>query len=196
MLLFCCGNEKKATVLILLQLFFKQRSSIFSNEQIMTNNHQYFMQLAINQAQQAQQLGEVPIGALVVHNNSVIAAAGNRRELWQDPTAHAEQIALRQAAQRMGTWRLEDSTLYVTLEPCVMCMGAIILARIPRLIYGANDPRIGAVGSIYDLSADERFNHKVDVTRGVMAHECGTMLSNFFSQLRQKKKTAKLSSGK
>ena len=153
---------------------------------------QHFMQLALEQARQAEALGEVPIGALLVVDGRVIAAAGNRRELWQDPTAHAELIVLREAAKRMGSWRLDGAIMYVTLEPCVMCMGGIILARIPRLVYGARDPKAGAVGSLYDLSSDERFNHSVAVTEGVLAEECGEILITFFRQLRQKKKAAKM----
>ena len=152
----------------------------------------HYMKMALEQARQAEALGEVPIGALIVLDGRVIASAGNRRETWQDPTAHAELIALREAAKRTGSWRLEGATLYVTLEPCVMCMGGIILARIPRLVYGARDPKMGAVGSIYDFSTDERFNHAVTVTEGVLADECSEMLSVFFRQLRQKKKTAKM----
>ncbi len=122
----------------------------------------------------------------------MIASAGNRRELWQDPTAHAELIVLREAAKRMESWRLDGATLYVTLEPCVMCMGGIILSRIPRLVYGARDPKAGAVGSIYNLAVDERFNHNVDVTQGVRGKECGEILTTFFRQLRHKKKADKL----
>jgi len=150
------------------------------------------MRRALVQARQAQALGEVPIGALLVSGGQVIAAAGNRRELWQDPTAHAELIVLREAAKRTGSWRLEETTLYVTLEPCIMCMGGIILARIPRVVFGAHDPKAGAVGSLYDLSSDERFNHRVAVTHGVLADECSQMLSTFFQQLRQQKKAGKV----
>ncbi|MEA3465201.1 MAG: tRNA adenosine(34) deaminase TadA [Thermodesulfobacteriota bacterium] len=153
-----------------------------------------FMHLALEQAWQAEALGEVPIGALLVIDGRVIAAAGNRRELWQDPTAHAELIVLREAAKRIKSWRLDGATMYVTLEPCVMCMGGIILARIPRLVYGARDPKGGAVGSLYDFSSDERFNHSVAVSEGVLAEECGEILTNFFRRLRQKKKAAKVSS--
>lgn len=152
----------------------------------------YYLGLAIIQAQRAELLGEVPIGAVLVVDDQVIAAAGNRRELWQDPTAHAELIVLREAAKRMESWRLDNATLYVTLEPCVMCMGGIILSRIPRLVYGARDPKAGAVGSIYNFAVDERFNHNVDVTEGVRGKECGEMLTRFFRQLRLKKKAAKL----
>ena len=155
------------------------------------NQDHYYMGLAIAQAQQAEMLGEVPIGAVLVVDNKVIALAGNRRELWQDPTAHAELIVLREAAKRMESWRLEGATLYVTLEPCVMCMGGIILARIPRLVYGARDAKAGAVGSIYNLAIDERFNHNVEVLEGVFGEKCGEMLTTFFSALRQRKKTEK-----
>jgi tRNA(adenine34) deaminase len=113
------------------------------------------------------------------------------RETDQDPTAHAEMIAIRQAAQLLGSWRLIDCTLYVTLEPCVMCMGGIILARIPRLVYGCRDPRVGAVGSIYNFSTDERFNHQVQVREGVLREECSEQLSNFFRKLREQKKQQK-----
>ena len=149
------------------------------------------MDLALEQARQAELLGEVPIGAVLVVDGQVIAASGNRRELWQDPTAHAELIVLRAAAKRMASWRLDDATLYVTLEPCVMCMGGIILARIPRLVYGARDAKAGAVGSIYNLAIDERFNHNVAVTEGVCGDECGELLTTFFRTLREKKKAEK-----
>ncbi len=149
------------------------------------------MGLALAQAQQAQALGEVPIGAVVVVDGQVVGAAGNRRELWQDPTAHAELIVLREAAKATGSWRLDSATLYVTLEPCVMCMGGIILARIPRLVYGARDPKVGAVGSIYNFAEDDRFNHQVAVTEGVLSEECSNILSDFFRQLRRKKKLLK-----
>jgi len=153
-----------------------------------------FMRRALDLARQAEQLGEVPVGAVIVHDGKVIAAAGNRRETWQDPTAHAELIALREAAKRIDSWRLEETTLYVTLEPCVMCMGGIILSRIPRLVFGARDPRVGAVGSVFDLADDERFNHRVAVCEGVLASECSEILMEFFRQLRQKKKAARMRS--
>ncbi|MBN2644872.1 MAG: tRNA adenosine(34) deaminase TadA [Desulfuromonadaceae bacterium] len=153
---------------------------------------QYYMQLALTEARAAAQLGEVPIGAVLVAGQQVVARAGNRRETWQDPTAHAELIVLREAARRLESWRLLDTTLYVTLEPCVMCMGGILLARVPRLVFAARDPRVGAAGSILDLSNDERLNHAVSVTEGVCRDECSEMLSAFFRQLRQAKKTAKM----
>ncbi len=150
-----------------------------------------FMQQALVEAQAAQQLGEVPIGAVVVYDGEVVGRGHNLRETSQDPTTHAEMIAIKQAAEKLGSWRLLDTTLYVTLEPCVMCMGAIILARIPRLVYACRDPRVGAVGSIYDFSQDDRFNHKVDVTEGVLHDECSGLLRDFFEGLRERNKVRK-----
>ena len=152
---------------------------------------QTFMQVALDQAALAKALGEVPIGAVIVHDGEIIGRGYNLRETSNDPTSHAEMVAIRQAAEHIGHWRLLESTLYVTLEPCVMCMGAIILARIPRLVYACRDPRAGAVGSIYDFARDERFNHKVEVTEGVLGEECSEMLSAFFRELRAGKKTGK-----
>ena len=148
------------------------------------------MEVALAEAATAQSLGEVPIGAVIVNDGRIIGQGYNLRETSNDPTTHAEMVAIREAAAALGSWRLLDCTLYVTLEPCVMCMGAIILARIPRLVFGCRDPRAGAVGSIYDFSRDERFNHRVSVTEGVLAERCGELLSSFFRQLRQSKKTA------
>jgi tRNA(adenine34) deaminase len=149
-----------------------------------------FMAEALREAKKGAEKDEVPVGAVMVHAGTVIARAHNQRETDQDPTAHAEILAIRAAADRIGSWRLCNCTLYVTLEPCVMCMGAIILARIPRLVYGCRDPRAGAVGSIYDLAADDRFNHRVEVTSGVLDEACSAMLSGFFFSLRSRKKTA------
>ena len=150
-----------------------------------------YMQAAIAEAQLARAKGEVPIGAVIVHQGQVIGCGHNLRETSNDPTTHAEMVTIRQAAAAIGHWRLLDTTLYVTLEPCVMCMGAIILARIPRLVYACRDPRAGAVGSIYDFASDERFNHKVEVTEGVLGAECSAMLSGFFQELRAGRKAAK-----
>jgi len=147
------------------------------------------MQEALVEAAAAQQLGEVPIGAIVVHGGRIVGRGHNLRESSNDPTTHAEMVAIRQAAAELGSWRLLDCSLYVTLEPCVMCMGAIILARIPRLIYACRDPKVGAVGSIYDFSKDERFNHRVNVTEGVLDAECSELLSGFFRGLRARKKS-------
>jgi tRNA(adenine34) deaminase len=146
------------------------------------------MQEALLEAAAAERIGEVPIGAVVVCGGAIIGRGHNLREASSDPTAHAEMIAIRQAAQHLGSWRLLDCTLYVTLEPCVMCMGAIILARIPRLVFGCRDPRAGAVGSIYDFSRDERFNHQVMVDEGILGAECSELLSGFFQNLRTRRK--------
>lgn len=148
-----------------------------------------FMREALRSAQLAQGLGEVPIGAVLVQAGKIIGQGYNLREISQDPTTHAEMIAIRQAAAHLGSWRLLDCTLYVTLEPCVMCMGAIILARIPRLVYGCRDPRVGAAGSIYNFSTDERFNHRVATTEGVLGEECSALLSQFFQELRTAKRS-------
>lgn len=149
------------------------------------------MQAAMEEAAIAKAKGEVPIGAVVVHAGQIIGRGHNLRETSNDPTTHAEMIAIRQAAEKIDHWRLLDTCLYVTLEPCVMCMGATILARIPRLVYACRDPRAGAVGSIYDFSQDERFNHKVEVTEGVLGEECSELLSGFFRELRAGKKLQK-----
>lgn len=147
-----------------------------------------FMMEALREAEAAGRLGEVPIGAIIVHDGRIVGRGHNLRETSNDPTTHAEMVAIRQAAEALGSWRLLDSTLYVTLEPCVMCMGAIILARIPRLVFACRDPRAGVVGSIYDFSKDERFNHRVQVTEGVLGERCSALLSSFFRALREEKK--------
>lgn len=156
-----------------------------------TDADHYFMKTALAEATIAEELGEVPVGAVVVHQGRVIGRGYNMRECSNDPTTHAEMLAIRQAAAELDSWRLLDCTLYVTLEPCVMCMGAIILARIPRLVYGCRDPRAGAVGSIYNFAEDERFNHRVAVTEGVLQRECSQQLSDFFRRLREQKKQQK-----
>jgi len=157
-----------------------------------TTPDHYFMQAALAEAGIAEDLGEVPVGAVLVFNGKIIGRGHNLRESSNDPTSHAEMIAIRQAAAALNSWRLLECTLYVTLEPCVMCMGAIILARIPRLVYGCRDPRVGAVGSIYNLAEDDRFNHKVEVTEGVLQQECSQQLKAFFRTLRDQKKEQKL----
>jgi tRNA(adenine34) deaminase len=154
------------------------------------------MHEALVEASAAARLGEVPVGAVLVRDGVIIARGHNLRETSNDPTTHAEMIAIRQAAAHLDSWRLLDCTLYVTLEPCVMCMGAIILARIPRLVFGSRDPRVGAVGSIYDFSRDERFNHQVAVTEGVLEDACSDMLSGFFRKLRTEKKQRKQQAAK
>lgn len=142
--------------------------------------HKLWMDRAITQAKLARVLGDVPVGAVIVRDGRVIAAAHNRREVDQDPTAHAELLVIRAAARVLGSWRLEDCTLYVTLEPCAMCAGATVLARLPELVYGAADPKAGAAGSLFDIPRDERLNYRVEVTGGVLAEECGELLTRFF----------------
>jgi len=143
-----------------------------------------FMRRAIAEAEHARGHGDVPIGAVVVHGGEVVGAGHNERELRQDPTAHAEIIALRAAAHALGSWRVLDSTLYVTLEPCAMCAGAIVLARVPRVVYGCTDPKAGAAGSVLDVLAEPRLNHRPEVTGGVLARECATLLTDFFAARR------------
>ncbi len=142
------------------------------------------MREALAEAATAAALGEVPIGAVVVRDGGIVGRGGNRRELWRDPTAHAEMLALREAARHLGGWRLLDCTLYVTLEPCPMCAGAMLQARLPRLVYGAEDPKAGAAGSVVELLREPRFAHVVEVTHGVCAEECGDLLRQFFGALR------------
>jgi tRNA(adenine34) deaminase len=142
------------------------------------------MRLALDQAMQSAAAGEVPIGAVLVQQGSVLAQSHNHRETWQDPTAHAEMIVIREAARALRQWRLIDTTLFVTLEPCAMCLGAILLARIPRLVFGARDPKAGACGSVLDFSNDPRLNHRVEVMGGVLEEESQQMLSKFFQRLR------------
>ena len=149
------------------------------------------MELALDEARSAGAIGEVPIGAVLVWQGNIIGRGHNRRESSNDPTSHAEMLAIREAATRLDSWRLLETTLYVTLEPCPMCMGAIILARIPRVVYGCRDPKAGAAGSLYDLSCDERLNHRVEVVEGVLQQECSLLLSDFFRMLRDQKKTGK-----
>ncbi len=144
-----------------------------------------FMRMALEEAARAPALGEVPIAALIVQDSRVLAQAHNYRELRQDPTAHAEVLAIRTAATVLGTWRLTDTTLYVTVEPCPMCIGAIILARVSRVVFGAWDPKAGACGSLFDLPAEPRLNHRVVVTGGVLEQESQALLQKFFKELRE-----------
>lgn len=147
------------------------------------------MSLALDEARAAAAEGEAPVGAVIVCDGAVVARARNARESAADPTAHAELIAIREAAERLGRWRLSDCTLYVTLEPCPMCAGALVNARIGRLVYGAADPKAGAVGTLYDLSCDERLNHRFPVARGVLERECSEVLTGFFRELRDRSKS-------
>jgi tRNA(adenine34) deaminase len=144
----------------------------------------YFMRMALREAERALEHDDVPIGAVLVRDGELVASAQNERELRQDPTAHAEIIALREAARLAGSWRLLDTVLYVTLEPCAMCAGAIVLARLPRVVYGAGDPKAGACGSVLDVLGEPRLNHRPDVAGGLLAEECGGLLSEFFASRR------------
>ncbi len=143
-----------------------------------------FMDIALRAAAEAGLAGDVPIGAVVVHESEVIAVAGNRREQDQDPTGHAEILALREAGRRLGTWRLNECVLYVTLEPCPMCMGACINARVGALVYACRDPKSGAASSLYQLGNDERLNHRLIITEGIRRDRASHMLSAFFASLR------------
>jgi tRNA(adenine34) deaminase len=145
---------------------------------------EYFMRLAIREAQAALDHEDIPVGAVVVRDGEVIGAGHNERELRQDPTAHAELLALREASRAVGSWRVLDAVLYVTLEPCAMCAGAIVLARVPRVVYGATDPKAGAAGSVLDILAQPRLNHRPAVAGGLLAEECGAMLTDFFGSRR------------
>jgi len=151
-----------------------------------------FMQLALAQAQQAWDLGEVPVGAVVVKDGEVIAVGCNQPIGKHDPTAHAEIVALRAAAEKLGNYRLPGCELYVTLEPCVMCSGAMMHARLSKVVYGAADPKTGACGSVVNLFGQEQLNHHAEVVGGVMADECGAMLKNFFAARRKSKSIAKV----
>jgi len=142
------------------------------------------MRLALEEARSAAAGGDVPVGAVIVRGDEILARAGNAREREQDPTGHAEILALRQASRAIGSWHLEGCALVVTLEPCAMCAGAVVLARLDRLVFGASDPKAGFAGSLGDLVRDGRLNHEVDVTVGVLADECGEILRAFFAERR------------
>ncbi len=148
-----------------------------------------FMGMALVEAEKAFALGETPVGAVLVIDQEVVAAAHNMRETWQDPAAHAELLVVREAAARLGRWRLQDAAVYVTLEPCLMCAGALVLARVGRLVYGCRDPKAGALGSVYDVVRDGRLNHTYRITPGVLEAECREMLSKFFVKLRNQSKS-------
>ncbi|MHB8532454.1 MAG: tRNA adenosine(34) deaminase TadA [Solirubrobacteraceae bacterium] len=144
----------------------------------------YFMKLALREAERALEHEDVPIGAVLVHDGELVAAAHNEREVRGDPTAHAEILVLREAARLAGSWRLLDTVMYVTLEPCAMCAGALVLARVPRVVYGATDPKAGACGSALDVLGEPRLNHRPVVAGGLLAPECGELLSSFFASRR------------
>ncbi|WP_027717116.1 tRNA adenosine(34) deaminase TadA [Desulfovirgula thermocuniculi] len=149
-------------------------------------DHEHFMRLALEEAQKAYGRGEVPVGAVVVLKGEVIGRGHNLRETLVDSTAHAEILAMREAARRLGDWRLNEAVLYSTIEPCPMCAGAIVQFRVGTLVYGARDPKAGAVDSLLDLVRDPRFNHRVEVISGVLAEECAQIMRRFFQELRQR----------
>ncbi|MBQ3351295.1 MAG: tRNA adenosine(34) deaminase TadA [Thermoguttaceae bacterium] len=166
----------------------KARREIYSVSCLDILNHQNWMALALEQAQQAAQSGDVPVGAVIVRNGELIAAAGNARQRLQRPTAHAEILAIEQACEKLGTWNLSDCSVYVTLEPCCMCAGAILQARIPLVVYGADDPKAGAVKSLFSLLNDSRLNHRCEVISGILDTACGKVLTDFFQKRRDENK--------
>lgn len=154
-------------------------------------NSEYFMKEALEEAKKAYDKGEVPVGAVIVHRGKIIGRGHNQNESANDPTAHAEIIAIRQAAKRLAAWRLLETEMYVTTEPCSMCAGAIVLARIPRLFIGTMDPKSGACGSLMNILQDDRLNHTVEIHTGILEEEAGKLLKAFFQDLREKKKSRK-----
>lgn len=157
----------------------------------MTVEHEFYMQEALREAKKAEEIGEVPIGAVIVLADEIIGRGYNLRETNQDPLAHAEMIAIAQAAERIGSWRLNDCQLYVTLEPCPMCAGAIVQSRIKQVIYGTVDPKAGCAGTLMNLLAEPRFNHQTEVVKGVLPEECSQILSDFFRGIREQKRLRK-----
>jgi tRNA(adenine34) deaminase len=157
---------------------------IVARQHVFFAKDEYFMRLAIREAERALEHDDVPIGAVVVRDGEVIGAGRNERELRSDPTAHAEVLALREASRTLGSWRILDSVLYVTLEPCAMCAGAIVLARVPRVVYGTTDPKAGAAGSVLDVLGEPRLNHRPQVDGGLLAVECAALLTDFFASRR------------
>ncbi len=153
--------------------------------QMLEMNHEYWMAFAFKEAEKAYREGEVPVGAVIVFDNQIIARGYNLTERLQDPTAHAEMIAITAAAEYLGSRRLLDCSLYVTMEPCPMCAGAIVLARIPKLVFGAVDPKSGSCGTLFNIVQDERLNHRVEVISGILEKKCSLILSDFFQKLRK-----------
>jgi tRNA(adenine34) deaminase len=151
--------------------------------------HEKWMRLALSEAEKARELGEIPVGAVIINKGQVIGRAGNRVMTLNDPTAHAEIIAIGAASSSTGYERLLESVMYVTLEPCPMCAGAMVLARISKLVYGASDPKMGACGSLYNICSDPRLNHRLEITPGILALECGGILTEFFREMRAKKRS-------
>lgn len=157
----------------------------------MIDEHEFYMRYALREAERAMEQGEVPVGCVIVHEGELVAKAHNQRETLQDPTAHAEVLAITQAANHIGSWRLENTRMYVTLEPCAMCAGAIVLARIPEIIFGAHDPKAGCTGSLMNLLQDKRFNHNPTLSSGVLGMECGGILTEFFRRIRANPRNAR-----
>lgn len=155
-----------------------------TGKSLLGDSDQRYMRAAIEAAKIAEENGDVPIGAVIVYKDQIIGRAYNQREQLKDPTAHAEIIALTQAAAFLESWRLQGCTMYVTLEPCPMCAGALVLSRMDRLVYGCDDPKTGAVKSLYNIVTDDRLNHRLEVTSGVMADECSKILQEFFAHKR------------
>lgn len=160
------------------------RDSIILNRR---SAHERFMREAIQEALKADAIGDVPVGAVIVREGQIIGRGQNRREEWRDPTAHAEMLAIREAAEVLGGWRLSGTTVYCTMEPCPMCAGALVQARVPRLVYGVDDPKAGAAGSVFDLVRSKRLNHTIEVISGVLAEEIEEILQDFFRGLRDGK---------
>ncbi|WP_449538443.1 tRNA adenosine(34) deaminase TadA [Ferdinandcohnia sp. Marseille-Q9671] len=152
---------------------------------------EYYMKLAIDEAKKAAEINEVPIGAVLVIDDEVVAKAHNLRETEQRSIAHAELLAIDEACKRTGSWRLENSTLYVTLEPCAMCAGTIVLSRVSRVVFGAHDPKGGCAGTLMNLLQEERFNHQAEIVSGICEEECSHLLRSFFKEIRQRKKEKK-----
>jgi tRNA(adenine34) deaminase len=168
--------------------FFFESGFFFEGMTQIVATDEDFMRLAIAEAQKAWDIGEVPVGSVVVCDGQVVSRGFNRRETWQDPTAHAELIAIRRAAEKLGTWRLVDCTVYITLEPCPMCAGTIVNSRIPRVVYGARDPKAGAARTLYAILEDPRLNHRVEVSEYCLKHECAGLLTDFFEEIRRRRK--------
>lgn len=151
-------------------------------------HHEHWMRLALEQARQAATEGEVPVGAVMVHGDRLLCSGHNRREARQSPLSHAEIDVIEESSRLLGTWRLEECTLYVTLEPCLMCIGAALQARVKTLVFGCRDPKAGAVRSLYECAGDSRLNHRIEVVEGVLAEEASELLTGFFRDLRQRGK--------
>ncbi len=175
-----------------MDILFSERKELYRLEAFDTKkDHEYWMRLAIEEARKAEAIGEVPIGAVIVRHGEVVGRGYNLRETTHDATAHAEMIAIREASEHIGAWRLLDCTLYVTLEPCPMCAGAIVQGRVPLVVYGTPDPKAGCAGTLMNLLQEPRFNHRTELIEGVLQNECAELLSEFFRGLRVRMKERK-----